>query len=309
MPNQPTNPAPARQQRPDYYCLDAPYQPRVLPVVTDASHASFAAGLCTGTLTARLKAEQPLLVGSGFAEPDKQNQQYLLFSRLGNRLVIPGSTLKGVVRSYAEALSFSCEPGGCSNGNPCPACAIFGRTDRMGRFGFDDAFFAADIQPKRKTIPQRREPKRPCAGRKFYFYKSPSMQEQQLPNADKEWIEYIEQGTGVECIGRFINLHDWELGLVLLAMGLGEDTLKFSLKMGGAKNRSMGRVKFKNPVLTVTNKTAMLQQRIAGTQVTVTPANIGEYINSYLTRLGNHRIAVEKMIARLGERDGQAGPA
>lgn len=61
--------------------------------------------LYSGTIECTLKALTPLLVASSTEKTDNKGREFL---KLDNgKLVIPGSSLKGMVRSYVEALSRS----------------------------------------------------------------------------------------------------------------------------------------------------------------------------------------------------------
>src|SRR5262245_32739548 len=73
-------------------------------------------------------------------------------SRAAGTPVIPGSGIKGAVRTVYELLSFSCDPFAWSNPERrraqtnhctaracCDACSLFGVLGRSGRVGFDDA--------------------------------------------------------------------------------------------------------------------------------------------------------------------------
>lgn len=60
----------------------------------------------SGRLVVRLRTLSPLFIGRGGEKEQDQEQQYLLTS--AGRLVIPGSSLKGMIRSTFEAVSQSC---------------------------------------------------------------------------------------------------------------------------------------------------------------------------------------------------------
>ncbi len=278
---------PPAEERNDYDCVkqitqqDGDQQPlsKLLP------------DLLTGALTATLVTEQQFLIGSGEAEVNNGGQ-VLRFARIhsANTLVVPGSSLKGCVRTYAEALSPSCIPVGARQCGRCPACTIFGSTSHQARFGFEDARFAA--QPKPDQIVQRWEPRRQCNDRKFYFF--------DLPNPisnDKETLEFVPAGTKIECSARFINLADWELGLVLLAMGLGKDGLGFSLKMGGAKNRKKGKVRFGRASVKVTLDPDLRTKVFGGKAAE--PPTIDDCIDSYMDEFKSINTQIMQNLERL----------
>lgn len=246
--------------------------------------------LLSGSLSATLITEQPLLVGSGEAEVTNGGQ-VLCFARIHKKgkLVIPGSSLKGAIRTYAEALSPSCRAV-TDNCKKCPACTIFGSTDHQGRFGFEDAEFEAKTESK--SIDQRRKPTVECPGRKFYYFDLP-----EPIGGEQELVEVVPKDTRIACRARFANLADWELGLVLLAMGTGKDGLGFSLKICGAKNRKMGKVRFDRATVAIVLDRD-LAARVAGTDGT-RPAEADELIEEYVNSCGRVKDAVLANIALL----------
>ncbi|MFZ5590883.1 MAG: RAMP superfamily CRISPR-associated protein, partial [Bacillota bacterium] len=133
----------------------------------------------------------PVHIFSGLYSQHNQHGLYKVFARRGERPVIPGSSVKGVVRSVAEAVSKSCAPRlpynnnwlrGClPEGNRqrcdehggqqavdrmelCPACRLFGHSSgqqgRRGQVAFGDFHLVGD--PARQlhiiTLPALNEP-------------------------------------------------------------------------------------------------------------------------------------------------------
>ena len=63
-----------------------------------------------------------------------------VLSREGTRVLIPGASLKGAIRTYAEFLSNSCAGSGtasCSD-RLCIVCSMFGTLGKLGRVQFND---------------------------------------------------------------------------------------------------------------------------------------------------------------------------
>ncbi|MFN3929342.1 MAG: RAMP superfamily CRISPR-associated protein, partial [Thermoflexus sp.] len=94
-----------------------------------------------------------LYVGSGQIELFNnrgREQAYYAFARRDGQLIIPGTSIKGAVRSVVEAISNSCvklitsrerlppshQP--CDEDALCPACRLFGVTGYRGRAHFAD---------------------------------------------------------------------------------------------------------------------------------------------------------------------------
>ncbi|MGB9877932.1 MAG: RAMP superfamily CRISPR-associated protein [bacterium] len=207
-------------------------------------HDAYKENTFTGRFYIWLKTLTPIFVGSGTVEiTPSGNQQYFTFARLGGKIVIPGSSLKGDVRQYAEALSFSCYDGSCGGDDLCPACGIFGSREAhfLGRVAFEDAklYKAPQKITRVITIPQRWGPRIEYGnGRKFYYHAPPDI----ISGRDKEWLEVVEKESYFIFLLSFENLEGWELGLLILAMGLAPDW-EFPLKVGGGKNRGLGLVK------------------------------------------------------------------
>jgi hypothetical protein len=177
---------------------------------------------------------------------------------LDEKLIIPGSSLKGVIRSTYEAITLSCLcktkakresiPDGyreCKDKqNLCHACQIFGAMGWQGLISFHDAI-ADEIKPSTGFMPSLHNP-RPqrdgyylngkVAGRKFYYHAVKAVdkgQQQGIPiqQAGKE----LTFSTQLQ----FINLTKAELGTLLIALGQDKNN-NFPLKIGGGKPVGMG---------------------------------------------------------------------
>jgi len=169
---------------------------------------------------------------------------YQPFFRRDGRIIIPGTSVKGVVRSYAEALSPSCEAGRCSGNNLCICCAIFGTLGFQGRITFLDAepqnpegIATQILCVEARWQPRLDHPNR----RKFYIHDD--YRKWVAKPSDGERLETVNEGTKFTCDIHFQNVQKQEIGLLLLAMGLAPGR-QFDLKMGGGKNRGLGSVQF-----------------------------------------------------------------
>lgn len=103
-------------------------------------------GELRGKVSLRLKTLTPLFIGSG-SEDRAGEILYKSFQRYCNRLVIPGSTLKGVLRTISQAVSYSCVevspairkdlpfPSEACN---CIVCRTYGKMGLKGRISFGD---------------------------------------------------------------------------------------------------------------------------------------------------------------------------
>lgn len=193
----------------------------------------------TGRMVVQIEALSPIHVGSGDYEVDGWGI-YVPFARKNGQVAIPGTSIKGAVRTYAEALSPSCEGGRCTGSELCIGCQIFGARGLQGRVAFGDAEAAGNVNTRPYQMTARWSGGFP-GGRRFYRHGRPGPTE--LPGG-RERVEVVPAGTKFESEVFIHGLTEPELGLLLLAMGLGPDGYRFDLKLGGGKNRGLGSVRF-----------------------------------------------------------------
>lgn len=183
-------------------------------------------------------------------------------------LVIPGSSLKGAIRSKVEAITDSCLPvvdrtvssylrdlKTCSGSRQlCPACSLFGAQGYLGRVSFHDSVMpmaAAAVvrtpnlwQPARGTrLPRSyfpldadEETKSPQAvnpGRKFYFHRRPAQGD--------VFRMVIRRGTVVDIVVDIMSTRLSEAGLLMCAVGC-HPQYSFPIKLGAAKPVGLGSV-------------------------------------------------------------------
>ena len=220
----------------------------------------------TGTLEVTLVAHRPVQVASGFLDVvTVQGQEVVVAqgTRRGRVHILPGSSLKGAVRSLVEALSPSCVrvTGGrsrkalpaplapCSDADRlCPACRLFGMSGRGkenygGQVSVEDAVMVSGQPVLVRTpllwaparsprgLPERYMAGDRAVGRKFYFHGTPAR------GTDAR----IAAGSGsvFETRIHFENLTEGELGLLLAALGQ-HPGYPFLLKVGAGKPVGMG---------------------------------------------------------------------
>lgn len=213
-----------------------------------------------------------LYAGSGYVLLDEaKNRAYYAFSRYRNQPVIPGTGIKGAVRSIVEAISNSCvrqvarseridrNHDGCKKNkstdaetamNLCPACRLFGAAGYRGRVHFTDALplgeFAAAIVKIADLWPPR-----PGKARKFYQVKKSRLLDER-PQKNHRFVEAVPKGARFKTELWFENVSGAEMGLVVRALGCaagsfqnGRATPVFPVKLGGAKPRCLGAVYFR----------------------------------------------------------------
>lgn len=215
-------------------------------------HDKWEGGKLTGSLQCELIILSPVHIGSGLFEL-VNGQVVRGFVKQGNRLIIPGSSLKGVFRSIAEAISASCVSktrardlpirglGECKDPRQvCVCCRLFGSLGYLGRVRFTDA---QSVQQTLTTvrIPALYSP-RPDAriyrdqrnlyrGRKFYFHGQLSQ--------GQEPLQAVADGSTFTFRVDFENLTEAELHLLLTAMGIIGGLRP---KIGGGKPACLGSI-------------------------------------------------------------------
>jgi CRISPR/Cas system CSM-associated protein Csm3 (group 7 of RAMP superfamily) len=224
-----------------------------------AGHDSYKEGTVSGTLWAEIEVVTPVHVASGTLEMqnDPEAPLYKAQVRSGGRPVIPGSSLKGVVRSVVEAISPSCvritraRPNqlprnavGCRRERQlCVACRMFGSLGYQGQVRFTDAVLRQEHQTALTWMPSLYAPRTreggaylergQVKGRKFYRHGRPA--QGNVP------VEVCPPRSVLDFRLHFDNLAPAELGLLLTALGLGNPPL--TLKLGGGKPVCYGSIR------------------------------------------------------------------
>lgn len=187
----------------------------------------------SGFLRFTLRTLQPLHVGSGKVTPRGQSL-YQEFYQHHGQPVIPGSSLKGVVRHHLITLV------GEKN-----AKEIFGSTKRASRVFFSDALPISKVTLQTGEIPQRwspRIPPPPGYHAKYYAAEArPQDLQRDKEDRDKEDVEAVPVGARFRFTVTFRNLSEFELGALLVALGLDPDRRR-GFKLGGGKGYGFGLV-------------------------------------------------------------------
>ena len=240
----------------EYYALEL-IDPQSAAIPDHAYHDRFLESNFRGKMALEIQTISELFVGTGEYEIDDQGV-YQPFSRSKGRPIIPGTSIKGAVRTYAEALSPSCEGGTCraDQNRVCICCRIFGALGFQGRITFCDAEIpgGAAVEFTKYTMSVRRSDPRHryerAEERRFYYHNKPDSPRITNPQTDRlfpnEWVEAVPKGTNFTSEFIFENLNNVEMGLLLLALGLSP-AHRFNLKLGGGKNRRLGSVRFNVP--------------------------------------------------------------
>jgi len=218
-------------------------------------HERYQSGTVSGRLEATLIVATPLHVSSGRLRMRRGKEPPLVkeLTRVNGQPCIPASTLKGVVRSVVEAITRSCIrisqaradqlPAGAAacrdKENLCLACRMFGALGFEGHVRFDDAVLRegtlgiarmpALYAPRGRTRAYFTGSE--VKGRKFYLHGRPVTQAT-AP------VEVLMPKSQLGFAVRFENLAQGELGVLLVALGLGTPGLV--LKLGGGKPACYG---------------------------------------------------------------------
>jgi hypothetical protein len=236
-----------------------------IPTSAPAGHHRYQPGNLTGILTATIIARSPVHVASGLLEP-KADRQYPMVKghfRTGDRPAIPGTSLKGCIRSIVEAISRSSVQvtrareldrsylPGRSIIELDVAQRIFGALGYQGMVRFGDAILEQGetiivpsvqlFRPRSEAADTYFDGRRP-RGRKFYMHGK--LAQGNLP------LEACPIDSWFALRMEYENITPGELGLVLTALGLGET--RFLPKIGGGKPACLGTIEITNPLLMVT---------------------------------------------------------
>ncbi len=240
-----------------------------IPVEPPSGHHRYGVGNLTGTLSGMIIARSPVHIASGLLEQTNDRQYPLIKAhfRTNGTPAIPGTSLKGCIRSIVEAISRSSvqvtrarelpreyEPSR-SPARLDVAQRIFGALGYQGNVRFMDAVLVEGgaaivpsvqlFRPRSEAINAYFDGRRP-KGRKFYMHGA--LAHGNLP------LEACAEGSHFMLQIDFENLAPSELGLVLTALGLGEP--RFLPKLGGAKPACLGTIEIIDASLSALNTTS-----------------------------------------------------
>jgi CRISPR/Cas system CSM-associated protein Csm3 (group 7 of RAMP superfamily) len=224
-------------------------------------HQQYTHTLLTGEIRGDFTALQPLHVGTGLYTPpaqlgiDSDVPLVKSFHQAQGVLTVPGSSLKGPIRSLVEAITYSCvnktrnfwgrherdDYGECTyrsqrhEGELCVACRMFGAMGFEGQIRFADAPQTAGAVGLH-FIPAQYQPR----GEKERRHYPHALQDPR----DPQWpLQIASPGSVFEFHVQFQNLEAGQLGLLLLALGQGAPPI--CLKIGAGKNSGLGAVRFR----------------------------------------------------------------
>jgi CRISPR/Cas system CSM-associated protein Csm3 (group 7 of RAMP superfamily) len=237
----------------------------------EMGHDSLNPDRLTGQIEALVKLRQPVHVGSGMIVPPRElglESSYPLvkaFFRSDKHLRIPGTSLKGAIRSLVEMYTASCAPASGDRDSCrykdersplCLACRIFGAMGYQGRLHFEDGRFGrGKWQSAVKDVPPQYGSKPHAGMRRYYPHALVETREAKWP------LEVVGPGVRFQIKGAFNNLSYGELGVVLIALGQGRWHL--CPKIGAAKNSGLGAVEVTQLTVTALEVRAAYQSMAA----------------------------------------------
>ena len=245
-------------------------------------------GEYSGYLELKITALDPLHIGSGFCHM-KNGKLFSETLKEQDRLIIPGSSLKGAVRQISRAVSDGCidvsgeeqkvfvrkgkqldswkkdnkcgikyneeEKKRCLN--VCIVCDLYGMMSLASKVRFSD-FVSDSVKTEIISVASQYSPDITKKHYKTWTgssnvhkgYKFYKTNCQPMPvSADKDVIEAVPKGTVFTGTIHFRGLDDKQLELLTYSLGLGK---QFSPKLGGYKSVGLGTVKV-NPVKFIVN--------------------------------------------------------
>ena len=280
----------------------------------------------SGQIIGTIVALSPIHIGSGIIDlventgiTDQNVGLIKTAVRRSDNIVIPGSSLKGVIRSVAEAISKSCvcktsnkvknrlkeirESNGeeyreCNNKTKlCVACRMFGAMEFHGNVAIQDAqhiegkivtkLIPPLYPPQRYKVDDRKIPMR-----RFYIHGK--VAEGKTP------IEACEVDSKFRFLVKFNNLTKAELGVFFTALGLHSD-YPFKLKIGGAKPICFGSVGFQIDEIHVDKQTSDAYLDWDFNRIEVKKGEVKkEWMNGCMTEATNSLIQMNlKMLAEI----------
>ena len=271
------------------------------PIGHDQYHERHTTGQIHGTI----EALSPIHIGSGVIDLGKDGELIKTAVRMNESVVIPGSSLKGAIRSAVEAISESCV---CKASRDtryamsrlrdfmecrrkerlCIACRIFGAMGFQSNIAIQDAL-QIDGQIVTKRVPELYRPRpqrgsRHVPGRKFYMHGEVASGE--TP------VEACEIGSKFRFVVQVDNLTQAEWGLLFAALGHHHE-YPFKLKIGGIKPACFGSISFRIENIQVE---AQLSERYLDWNVQSESVMAGEQLETWKRECTD--IATDSLIKR-----------
>ena len=265
----------------------------------------------TGQIHGTIEALSPIHIGSGVIDIGRDVELIKTAVRTEDNIVIPGSSLKGAIRSVAEAISESCvckvssrirqtvprDFAECRRKERlCVACKMFGAMGFQSNIAIQDAP-KTEGQIVTKSVPELYRPRpqrgrRDIPGRKFYMHG-------QVASGDTP-VEACEGGSKFRFITQVDNLTQAEWGLLFTALGHHHEHL-FKLKIGGAKPVCFGSIDIQIGAIQIEEQT---RARYLDWNVQSESAKTGEQLEAWKREATNRAtgsLIKQDLLAELAE--------
>lgn len=242
-----------------------------LPRANPPAHDAWPRDHHTGLLELRLETLPGRFVSPGTGrlrlldtgDEARSNGELLVqaAARRAGQPVIPGSGIKGAVRTLYEILSDSCDPhtrGPCqanlrqkrfADRKYCAVCSLFGCMGWHGRVSFSDASPADSdsVHAGAYWVPTPWEPNAAETRGDFRLYdlRQATVEDKVAGSSSPAEKPLAREGYEGVFIGRlnFWNLSAQELGRLMIAMGLAASKAEtFPIRLGGCKYDGQGAV-------------------------------------------------------------------
>ncbi|RCX13508.1 CRISPR/Cas system CSM-associated protein Csm3 (group 7 of RAMP superfamily) [Anaerobacterium chartisolvens] len=199
-------------------------------------------GSLNGRIRLEITTQTPIFIGSGYEEIE-EGELWKCFQRYGGSPVIPGSTLKGVMRTISQCVSYSCasvdrkrdlpfSTGMCN----CIVCKTYGKMGLKGCVSFGE-FVSQNAETGKVLIPIQMTPD---ISKREIYYKGDKLRGiklyrhgdyRLLENAQVP-VEAVMEGAVFKGELMFSGLHGRQLELLCYSLGLDGS---FIPKIGGNK--------------------------------------------------------------------------
>jgi hypothetical protein len=205
----------------------------------------------TGILTLRFKTIEDRFVSPGtgrlaLSGPESREVVAERAARSHDRPVLPGSGIKGAVRTLYELLSFSCNPfdfrTGCKGAHLCDACSLFGARGHLGRISFSDAVPDGPVSVSVRQLPMGHEAHGERTPGDFRLYNLAPDSPGGVGGAPRKTYSREVFTGAFRASLAFTNVSPEELGRLFLCLGFGkgEEAPGFPLRLGGVKYDGQG---------------------------------------------------------------------
>ena len=242
----------------------------------------------TGQIQGTIAALSPIHIGSGVIDLGRDVELIKTAVRTHGNIVIPGSSLKGAIRSVVEAISESCV---CKVSREtrravprdfmecrqkerlCVACRMFGAMGFQSNIAIQDAPHI-DGEIVTKSVPELYRPRqrrgmRDVPGRKFYMHGEIA--------SGRTPVEACEKDSKFRFVVQVDNLTQAEWGLFFTALGHHPE-YPFKLKIGGIKPACFGSIDFQIEQIQVEEQT---RDRYLDWNVKSESAKTGEQLEAW----------------------------